>query len=126
MPTYDATGFDPPAPVARVTVRQPADGALVSNVPLLIDTGADVSLLPAAPIHSLVVGHESESQFELEGFDGTRSFAPAVRLELHLLGKVFRGQFLVIEQDFGVLGRNVLNALSLQLDGPALIWNERR
>ena len=126
MSTYDVTGFDPPAPVARVTIRRPTDGASVPNVPLLIDTGADVSLLPAAPINSLMEALETERQFELEGFDGTRSFAPAVRLELHLLNKVFRGQFLVIEQDYGILGRNVLNALSLHLDGPNLTWNELR
>ena len=82
--------------------------------------------MPAALIHSLVEGHESQSQFELEGFDGTRSFVPAARLELHLLGKVFRGQFLLIQQDYGILGRNVLNALSLHLNGTTLTWNEGR
>lgn len=126
MAMYDATGFDPPAPVAHATIRRPADGASIQNIPLLIDSGADVSLLPAAPIQSLVSEDGGKDQFELEGFDGTKSFAPAIRLELHLLGKVFRGQFLVIQQEYGILGRNVLNALSLHLDGPALTWNERR
>lgn len=124
MPAYDATGFDPPAPVARVTIRSPADGRLVPDVPLLIDTGADVSLLPAIAICSLVEGQVDSSQYQLEAFDGTHSFAPAVRLELLWLGKVFRGQFLIIDQDYGILGRNVLNILSLHLDGPHLVWCE--
>jgi hypothetical protein len=47
MPGYDASGFDPPAPVARVVLRNPHSGATVSDVLLLLDTGADVTLLPA-------------------------------------------------------------------------------
>ena len=126
MPAYDATSFDPPAPVARVTVRSATHGASVANVPLLMDTGADVSLLPASYVLSLVEVDEFSGQVELEAFDGTRSVAPSARLEVHFLGKVFRGQFLIVEQDYGILGRNVLNALSLHLDGPNLAWNERR
>jgi len=44
MPDYDAENFEPPAPVAYVTLRNPATGALLSDVPMLIDTGADVTL----------------------------------------------------------------------------------
>ena len=126
MPTYDATRFDPPAPVARVTVRSTTGGASVTDVPLLMDTGADVSLLPAVYVRRLVEVDEISGPWELEAFDGTRSLAPSVRLEVHFLGKVFRGQFLIVEQDYGILGRNVLNALSLHLDGPNLAWSERR
>jgi len=126
MPAYDATAFDPPAPVARVTVYSTTRGRSVADVPLLIDTGADVSLLPASYVRSLVETDEFSGEWELEAFDGTRSVAPSARLEVHFLGKVFRGQFLIIELDYGVLGRNVLNALSLHFDGPNLAWHERR
>lgn len=128
MPVYDAASFHPPAPVARVTVRSAKNGASVADVPLLIDTGADVSLLPASHVRSLVEAEEFSGQWELESFDGTRSMAPSARFELHLLGKVFRGQFLIVEQDYGILGRNVLNSLSLSLylDGPNLAWQEQR
>ncbi|MGH8056851.1 MAG: hypothetical protein ACREOH_06380 [Candidatus Entotheonellia bacterium] len=37
MPTYDASDFDPPAPIAHVTLRNPHNGATVSDVPLLLD-----------------------------------------------------------------------------------------
>jgi hypothetical protein len=126
MPAYDEVRFDPPAPVAQVTVRSPRNGVSVANVPLLMDTGADVSLLPAAYVRSLVAVDELSGQYELEGFDGTRSRVPVARLEVHFLGKVFRGQFLLVDQDCGILGRNVLNALSLQLDGPNLAWSAGR
>jgi hypothetical protein len=47
-----------------------------------------------------------------------------VQLELVFLQKRFRGQFLLIDQPIGILGRNILNALSLLLDGPNARWDE--
>ena len=35
-----------------------------------------------------------------------------------------RGQFLLIDQEWGILRRNILNAISLILDGPDQSWNE--
>ena len=62
--------------------------------------------------------------YELMGFDGSRSLARAVRLHLEFLGKTFRGQFLLTDQEWGFMGRDVLNHLSLAFDGPRLIWKE--
>jgi hypothetical protein len=45
MPRYETGDFVPPAPVARGVVRGPA-GATRSGVALLVDTGADVSVVP--------------------------------------------------------------------------------
>ena len=67
-----------------------------------------------------------EKRYQLIGFDGTVSFAPAVQLELIFCRRTFRGQFLLIAQDWGILGRNVLNAVPLLLDGPRLTWDEHR
>jgi hypothetical protein len=46
MPAYDATLFAPPAPLARVTLRNPVSGAVLPDVPMLLDSGADVTLVP--------------------------------------------------------------------------------
>jgi hypothetical protein len=46
MTPYDGVRFDPPAPVALVTVTSEPLGVEVHGVPMLLDTGADVSLLP--------------------------------------------------------------------------------
>ena len=46
MPAYDHTLFDPPAPIARVTLRRIEGGRDCPEVPMLIDSGADVTLLP--------------------------------------------------------------------------------
>jgi hypothetical protein len=37
MPAYDATRFDPPAPLVFVTLRNPNTGSVCPDVPLLLD-----------------------------------------------------------------------------------------
>jgi hypothetical protein len=124
MQAYDAARFDPPAPLALVTVKSDQLGIVIHDVPMLLDTGADVSLIPRSHVASLVA--TDAAQYELEAFDGTKSTAPAITAELLLLGKSFRGQFLVIDGWHGVLGRNILNSLSPVFDGPSRTWMERR
>ncbi|GMU81399.1 MAG: hypothetical protein AMXMBFR47_12700 [Planctomycetota bacterium] len=124
MQAYDSARFEPPAPLALVTVVSPDRGNTIPQVPMLLDTGADVSLLPLALFESLV--SPDATQYELEAFDGTRSTAPAVVAELEFLGKTFRGQFLLTSSWYGVLGRNVLNNLTLLFDGPSRKWMEER
>jgi len=126
MPAYDAAGFSPPAPVALVDLRDQDTGAICPGVPMLIDTGADVTLVPRTAVDALGTGVSEGTFYELAGFDATRSLAPVVRLDLLFLRRTFRGQFLVVDQACGVLGRNVLNAIPLLLDGPRLAWEEHR
>lgn len=109
--------------MAWVTVYSPRRGASVHRVPVLLDSGADVSLLPRPPIESLIDPQDEYGQYELEGFDGAQSLATAVRLEVRFIGKVFRGSFLLTTQDYGILGRNVLNRCAILLDGPNLTWD---
>jgi hypothetical protein len=124
MPAYDATRFQPPAPVAMVTLRNPAIGDVRAAVPMLLDSGADVSLVPEAVVRQIGVTPTPGVQYQLIAFDGTVSVAPVVQLELVFCRRTFRGQFLLTDQDSGILGRNVLNALPLLLDGPRLVWEE--
>ena len=124
MQAYDAARFDPPAPLAFVIVKSEQLGVVIQDVPMLLDTGADVSLLPHAYVASLALPNAKE--YELEAFDGTKSTAPAVTAELQFLGKSFRGQFLLVKGWHGVLGRNILNNLSLLFDGPSRKWTEQR
>jgi predicted aspartyl protease len=126
MPAYDSTGFQPPAPVGRVSLRNPETGATWSDVPLLIDTGADVTLVPLQAVTRLGLMVAANREYELIGFDGSTSIASIVQLELIFCQRTFRGQFLLIDQECGVLGRNVLNNVPLLLDGPRLEWSEAR
>ncbi|WP_309713581.1 retropepsin-like aspartic protease [Armatimonas sp.] len=120
--SYDGEHHDPPAPVAWVTLQSPDGAKSQTDVPLLMDTGADVTLLPRWAIEALELPAEPEASYELAGFDGSTSVAVAVRLSLLWMGKTFRGQFLVIDQPQGILGRNILNNVSLLLDGPHREW----
>jgi hypothetical protein len=95
MPSYDASRFNPPAPVAVVTLRIDNSEATVPNVLLLLDSG-----------------------------DGARSLAPVVLLDMHFLNRVFRGGYLVTEEQIGILGRDVLNHVTVLLDGPRQEWSE--
>lgn len=124
MPPYDAIQFDPPAPLARVTLRNPDTGALSLDVPMLLDSGADVTLIPHVTLDRLETTSIQDRRYELLGFDGSTSFAPVVQLELIFCRRTFRGQFLLIDQAWGILGRNVLNSVPIVLDGPNLTWDE--
>ena len=125
MPNYDALSFEPPAPSANVVLRSSPNGDVTSTAPMLIDSGADVTLLPSSYVNQLNLPADSGKVYELMGFDGSRSVASAVQLEMLFLNKTFRGRFLLIDQEWGVIGRDVLNLVSLLLDGPNLLWREQ-
>lgn len=120
---YDGSHSDPPAPVARVTLRGPDGVATVTDVLLLLDTGADVTLLPRGAVERLGVAVQADGSYELMGFDGTRSSAPFADLDMIFQGRAFRGRYLLTEEGCGILGRDVLNHLTLLLDGPKQQWS---
>jgi predicted aspartyl protease len=125
MPSYDASDFNPPAPVARVLLRNPDTGATVTDVSVLLDTGADVTLLPRTAVERLGVPLLPDQRYELMSFDGSKSFAPVVVLDLLFLRRAFRGRYLLIEAERGILGRDMLNHVTLLLDGPRRQWSEQ-
>lgn len=126
MPKYDAEKFDPPAPVAYVSLRDLATGASLSDVPMLMDTGADVTLVPSRSVDQLGIEPAIDIAYEIQGFDGESKLANMVELELVFLGKKFTGQFLLIDQPIGFLGRNILNVRSITFDGPHGKWDEHK
>ncbi len=123
MPNYESESFTPPAPLAKVILRNIETGAELSDVPMLLDTGADATLIPKEVAELLGVAALTDQQYQLVGFDGSPSFAEVVQVALVFQGKVFRGQFLLIEQEWGILGRNILNVFPLLFDGPRLVWD---
>lgn len=125
MPAYDSNLFDPPAPLARVTLRALNNGKAVTDVPMLIDSGADVTLIPETVVNELRLDLDLNVSYELSGFDGHKSVAKSVQLALVFLGLTFRGRFLVVNSQSGILGRNVLNHFALLLEGPRLSWQEQ-
>src|SRR5688572_24897450 len=107
MTPYDSSLFSPPAPAALITLT--LGGNELPGVLVLIDSGADVTLIPKKIALALSAEIEENRSTELEAFDGTRTKAQAAILDLIFLGKRFRGRFLLTDQEFGILGRNILN-----------------
>jgi predicted aspartyl protease len=126
MPEYDAENYNPPAPVAYVTLRNPATGDVLTSVPMLIDTGADATLVPSEVVEKLGISVEANNAFEVQGFSGDINYLKSARLELLLLNKAFKGEYLLIDQPVGILGRNILNKLRILFDGPRGEWNEQK
>lgn len=89
---------------------------------MLIDTGADISLVPKWVVEEMGIDEDDEL-YELAGFNNNRSFTRAVSLSLSFANRTFHGKFLVIDQPYGILGRNILNRIILVLDGPRQEWN---
>ena len=58
------------------------------------------------------------------GFDGSKSFAPVVMLDMVFLQRAFRGRYLLVEEERGILDRDILNHVSLLLEGPRQQWSE--
>lgn len=126
MTNYNDAWSNPPAPVAFVTLRDSNGGGTIENVPMLLDTGTDVTLLPRALVEQLGVNLVPNAQYETIGFDGRIRLSNVVALEMLFLEKTFRGRFLLSEQEWGIIGRNILNSLTLLFDGRRLEWREHR
>lgn len=124
MPTYNASLFDPPAPLAKVMLRNTQNGLTLSDVSLLIDSGSDVTIIPQASANQIGVNPIEDAGYEVEGFKGSPMIMPVVLLEMLFLNRIFKGQFLLTDQDYGILGRNVLNSVAILFNGPILSWDE--
>ena len=112
MPDYDSKFFNPPAPLAFVTLRNLENGLEINDVPMLLDTGADATLLPQIYVEKLGVNKSAEI-WETESFDGSKSQSPVLRLLMVFENKSFCCDYLLIEQNYGIIGRNILNLLNV-------------
>lgn len=122
MTSYNGDLFDPPAPFALISVRNPQTKERISNIPMLLDTGADVSLLPTKLIEDL--GFSLGEPQRLVGFDGNEHIFQTIDVQLIFLGKRFSGEFCLIDQESGILGRDILNSFVFVFDGVKLQWSE--
>jgi Aspartyl protease len=109
-----------------VKLRNPDTLEAVSDVPMLLDTGSDITLLPKSFCEKISVKISDTDFLELEGFNESTSVAFYVYTEFIFLNKLFRGNFLVYEQEEGIIGRDVLNEFSLIFDGVNLEWKKQK
>ena len=126
MPEYDRSIFNPPAPVAYVTLENPENNLKTENVPMMLDTGADAMLIPQFAAEKLALSSSASKIYEAEAFNGATSYISVVRVKMIFLEKNFQGDFLTVPQDCGIIGRNILNQLTLLFDGKNFRWEEFR
>ncbi|MCL5961779.1 MAG: retropepsin-like domain-containing protein [Chloroflexi bacterium] len=121
MLAYESGDFEPPAPVVRAVVRGPAN-ASYHDVPLLIDTGADVSLIPL-DVAKYVGAATHPGSALIQFLDGEQMTCLEADLTVEFHRYRFRGPFIIAESSHGLLGSNVLNLLLVTLGGPRLSWS---
>lgn len=113
--TYDRS-LEPPAPVVPVRISGPGgEDAVVT--PMLVDTGADCTLVSVAIARQL--GLPRIDVVTVSGVGGARKQASvhAAVVELGELRLVIRAVAFAEET---ILGRDVLNQIRVVLDGPGL------
>lgn len=107
MTRYDET-FTPPVPIAEIELRNIETGERIRNIPVLLDTGADISLLPLLAIERLQIEPSAE-KVNLIGFDQSRSLSDVFALQIIFLGKRVTGEYCATDSEIGILRRDVLN-----------------
>jgi hypothetical protein len=115
-----AAQLNPPAPFVNVSLRCPATGTQVANLPALVDSAADHSVLPGATVAAL--GLVEDGRLLFQGFAGDVLELPVFLTEVrvHDLPPLLVRAVLGEREPFILLGRDVLNSYRIVLDGPQL------
>jgi hypothetical protein len=115
-----AREFTPPAPFVNVSVRCRAAGRELLNVPAMLDTAADRTVRPGPVVAGLELVEDGRLLFE--GFAGEVVQLPIflTELQVHDLPPLLIRAVLGEREPYILLGRDVLNAQRILLDGPQL------
>lgn len=111
---------NPPAPFIYVTLRNPQTGAELQDVPAQLDTAADRTLLPDDLVHTL--GLPQLSTIPIGGVGGFVQAMPSYLIQMRIHNLPAQTVEVVADPDesWVLLGRDVLNAHRIVLDGPRL------
>jgi hypothetical protein len=112
--------LQPPAPFVNVVLQHPSSGAEIRDVPAQVDCGADRTVLPEKLCQAL--GLPRVGTLVIAGLGGTIQYLDsfAVLLGVHDL-PVQRVEIVTSSgEGWILLGRDILNAHRIVLDGPRL------
>lgn len=112
--------YDPPAPVVSVRLGSPSGGSGV-HVVALVDTGADMTVMPVAAVESL--------SLPVVAITGIAGVAGATQASVHaglidVLGSSILAEVVALG-DEAIVGRDILNRSVLMLDGPRRVLEVR-
>ncbi len=133
--SYDSINYTPPAPTAEFKISTDISSIITScnaaevDVEMLIDTGADTSMIPIETIKAL----ENQAGCPLpygvrivEDFNGATSTHKSYDLTILVQNSGFQDEllieFLEIDDERGILGRDILNDFETTFNGPAREW----
>jgi len=123
MPTYRNQSNSPSAPYANVVFRATDGSAKLENIQMLLDTGADISVVPLPVLTHLGASVTPGKSIEIESYDGTKTYVHVAILTMEFCNLLFTGQFIALNQSEGIIGRDVLNRLNVNFNGPSLTWD---
>jgi predicted aspartyl protease len=118
---YDRERFDPPAPVVPLVLASPSDAERVA-IPALLDSGADVTLVPPNVARELRLPRVD--RLEIRGI-GSRVHMADVCAAVVRIGRFRTLARVVLFGDEALVGRDLLNRLLLRLDGPQEMLDSR-
>ena len=118
---YRGDLFDPAAPVLPLVVSAPSDVERV-ELPALVDTGADTTLIPIGIARALRLPLVDRTS--LQGI-GPKLYPAGVHAAVVRIGRFRALVRLTAFGDEALIGRDLLERLVLVLDGPALTLGVR-
>jgi hypothetical protein len=121
-----AQEMSPPAPFVNVTLRCPATRTQMVGLPAQIDIAADRTVLPERVVDELGLVEDGRALFQ--GFEGQVIELPVFLIEVQVrdFSLLLARAALGANERHILLGRDVLNAHRVLLNGPQLILEIER
>lgn len=116
---YDAN-YRPPFPALEIAITEPISEETVGPFHALLDTGSDITVIPAQFLSNLDL--KEFRQVIIQGYGAEPIRAPTYLLNINVGGQDVEFAEVILNEsgDELLLGRNVLNDLTITLNGPTL------
>jgi hypothetical protein len=113
------SAYTPPIPALEITLQDPDGNLSVGPLEAVLDTGADISLVPVTLLEQLAAPEQDEVR--LRSHWGDYTIFTTYLISIQLGSEILPGIEVVGDlssQREVLLGRDVLNKLLLLIDGP--------